>query len=76
MSSEAQKRANKNYRNKIKPLTFAVQYNTDKIEGERLKQYLQDRGQTANSYIKAVIKSDLDSKGIPYPNDDNEVNNN
>ncbi len=36
-------------------------------EAARLKQYLQDSGQAANSYIKSLIKADLDSKNINYP---------
>ena len=36
-------------------------------ENERLKRYLEQSGISANSYIKGLIKADLDSKGIPYP---------
>lgn len=34
------------------------------IDGERVKAYLEQTGQSANSYIKALIKADLDSKGF------------
>ena len=66
-STEAQKRANKTYREKHKPIQITVQYKTDKNEGLRLKQYLSDNGLTANQYLKSLIKRDLDSKGIAYP---------
>lgn len=69
-STEAQKEANRRYREKHKPIQISVQYKTDKNEGLRLKQYLLNNGQSANSYIKALVKADLDSKGIPYPNND------
>lgn len=32
------------------------------IDGERVKAYLEQTGQSANSYIKALIKADLDAK--------------
>ena len=66
--TEAQKKASKKYREKVKPIQFAVQYKTaDKPDGERLKAYLAATGQTANSYIKSLIRADLDAKNIPYP---------
>lgn len=34
------------------------------IDGERVKAYLEQTGQSANSYIKALIKADLDAKGF------------
>lgn len=47
---------------------FKVQYRLCDIEeGKRLKVYLAQTGMSANSYIKGLIKADLDSKGIPYP---------
>lgn len=50
---------------KKKCLQFKVQYNLkDNKDGERLKAYLKETGQSANSYIKGLIKSDLDSKGF------------
>lgn len=65
MSSEAQKKAYKKYNEK--KINFAVVYTpTDAIEGKRLKSYLAQSGQSANSYIKSLIKTDLDSKGIEY----------
>ena len=47
---------------------FKVQYRLCDInDGKRLKAYLRDSGQSANSYIKRLIKADLDEKGIAYP---------
>ena len=66
--TDAQKAANKRYRDKHKPIQFTIQYKTtDRPDGERLREYLSDTGQTANAYIKALIKRDLDAQGIPYP---------
>lgn len=48
-----------------KCLQYKVQYRLKDIgEGERLKEYLQKSGQSANSYIKELIKNDLNSKGF------------
>ena len=65
--TDAQKKASKKYRDKKQLITATVQYNTDIIEGERLKAYLAATGQTANAYIKSLIRADLDTKNIPYP---------
>lgn len=63
MRSEALKRAQQkqnSYR-----IQFSVNYRlTDIQEGQRLKSYLETTGQSANSYLKELIKKDLDSKGI------------
>lgn len=66
MSTDAQKQAYKRYR--TKKLNFAISYSpTDKIEGLRLQAYLAQTGQSANAYLKSIIKADLDGKGIAYP---------
>ena len=66
MSTDAQKQAYKRYR--AKKLNFAISYSpTDKIEGLRLQAYLAQSGQSANAYLKSLVKADLDSKGIAYP---------
>lgn len=57
-SKESQAR----YRKKC--INFAVKYTPKEDDGQRLKEYLQDTGQTANSYIKSLIKQDLDQKGV------------
>lgn len=60
------KKSQADYKKKLKQ--FKVQYNLqDNIEGLRLQKYLADTGQSANSYIKELIKKDLDEKGISYP---------
>lgn len=74
--TEADRKADKTYRERHKPIQLSVQYKTeDKIDGLRIKKYLANTGQSANAYIKALIKSDLDAKGIPYPdvNDGDET---
>lgn len=56
-------KAQKKYREKT--LQVTVKYTpTDIKEGQRIKAYLQSTGQSANSYIKSLIKSDLDQKGF------------
>ena len=63
------------YRRKI--AQFKAEYSLseeDKREALRIRAYLAETGQSANSYIKALIKRDLDKKGILYPDstDQNE----
>ena len=64
MSTEAQKKANRAYRERHKPIQLSVQYKTDKNEGLRIKKYLEKTGQSANAYIKSLIKKDLDEKNF------------
>lgn len=53
------------YKKKI--TQFKVQYSlNDAQEGKRVKEYLAQTGQSANSYIKSLIKKDLDSKSVSY----------
>ncbi len=48
-----------------KTMNFAVKYYpTDIADGKRLKKYLEETGQSANAYIKQLIKKDMDEKGI------------
>lgn len=50
-----------------KRIPFSIGYTPADInEGKRLKAYLAQTGMSANSYIKGLIKADLDSKGISY----------
>lgn len=64
----SQKKADKKYSEKT--MNFAIKYTpTDIEDGKRLKAYLAETGQSANSYIKELVKRDLDSKDIPYPNE-------
>ena len=50
--------------------TYAIKYSLylseENKENERLKQYLERNNISANSYIKGLIKRDLDSKNVPY----------
>lgn len=63
MSTEAQKRAQRKYSQKR--MLFSATYNANEIkEGQRLKDYLETTEQSANSYLKELIRKDLDSKGI------------
>ncbi len=60
---EQNRKAVKKYSEKT--LTFAVKYYPTDIEyGKKLKEYLADTGKSVNSYLKELIKADLDSKGI------------
>jgi len=67
MTSDAQKKAYKTYNQKS--IQLAVNYRpTDIQDGERVKAYLEQTGQSANSYIKQLIKADLDAKGFNVNN--------
>ena len=67
--TEAQKKADKRYREKNQIITKSVSYKKDDIiEGKRLLLYLEQSGKSANSYIKELIKNDLDSKGFTIDN--------
>ena len=57
------KKAQSTYDKKV--IQFKTKYGLSEIqEGERVKAYLDQTGQSANSYIKGLIKRDLDSKGF------------
>lgn len=59
------KKADENYRKKTK--AFAIKYfATDISEGKRLQAYLDSTGVSANSYLKELVKRDLDNKQVPY----------
>ena len=56
---------------------MAIKYTLGELqESDRLRAYLASTGQSANSYIKKLIKQDLDSKGVPYPDSDSNTDNN
>lgn len=62
MQTDAQKRAQK--KADAKSIQYAVKYRLNDIEeGNRLKTYLEDNNISANSYLKRLIKEDLDNKG-------------
>lgn len=57
------KKSQADYKKKLKQ--FKVQYNLqDNVEGLRLQKYLDNSGVSANSYLKELIKKDLDEKRI------------
>lgn len=62
--TEAEKRAQKKYNEKTITIAASYKPGTDLKEGERIKAYLASVRQSANSYIKELIKADLDSKGF------------
>ena len=65
--TENQKAAQKRYRERKKYINIGLTFKGDIAEGARVKQYLATTGQTANAYIKALIKADLEAKGVPMP---------
>lgn len=74
MASDAQKKAFKKYNTKSIILSCSYRPGTDIQEGERVKDYLAETGQSANAYIKKLIKDDLDKKGfmMDIPEDDKD----
>lgn len=62
--TESQKKAQKKYNEKTIAVAVSYKPGTDIKDGERLKAYLTQTGQSANSYIKGLIKADLDAKGF------------
>ena len=57
-------KAQKKYNEKTILVAASYKPNTDLADGQRVKAYLQQTGQSANAYIKSLIKADLDSKGF------------
>lgn len=56
------KESQKKYKEKVRQ--YKVQYGLQDQDGERVKAYLEQTGQSANAYIKNLIKADLDAKGF------------
>lgn len=61
-------KAQKKYNEKTILIAASYKPNTDLADGQRVKAYLEQTGQSANSYIKALIKADLDAKGFSVDN--------
>ena len=62
---ESNSKAVKKYSKKTK--SFALKYYaTDIEEALRLSKYLEVNDISCNSYLKQLVKEDLDSKGIDY----------
>lgn len=56
-------KSQKKYNNKCR--RYGIKYMPNEYEDvNRLENYLKDTKQSINGYIKALIKNDLDSKGI------------
>lgn len=52
-------------RYKKKIVQYSIKYSLqEQKESDRLKAFLEQSGQSANSYIKGLIKADLDSRGF------------
>ena len=65
MKSDAQKRAQDKY-NKKRVVVSTTFRENDMKEYNSLKKYLEMNNLSVNSYLKDLIKRDLDSKGITY----------
>lgn len=68
--SEAAKRAQKKYNEKTITIAASYKPGTDLLEGKRVKAYILQSGKTTNSYIKELIKNDLDNKGFNLTEND------
>ncbi len=53
------------YNQKCNSIGVKFTLNEEK-EYNRLKRYVEENDMSVNSYVKKLIKNDLDSKGIPY----------
>ena len=64
--TESQKKYEKKRMQECKNYTIKYRLYLEKElhENNRLKTYLEQTGQTANSYIKELIKKDFDNKGF------------
>lgn len=68
--TESQKKYEKKRMQDCKTYTtkYRLYLDNEKNEQQRLEKYLEQTGQSANSYIKSLIKADLDSKGFSVDN--------
>lgn len=70
--NQAQREAQKRYRNKGSKKIFALTYTpTDMNDAKRLMSYIDTLDISTNAYLKGLVKKDLDEKGIPYPQESN-----
>lgn len=66
--------ADDNYRKKYKYI--GLKYTISEIpEYERIKSYCNNNGLSIQGYIKALIKADLDTKNIPYTDNQGDYEN-
>lgn len=64
-------KSQKTYNNKC--YRFSIKFvPSEHDEVQRFKRYIEESGQSANAYIKNLIKHDLDSKGVKYPVNDGD----
>lgn len=63
--TESQKKYEKKRAKEYK--NVSARYRISDIELIRLERYLESTGMSNNAYIQMLIKRDLDSKGIAYP---------
>ena len=68
-TSEATLKAIKKYNQKSKFINIKYTPNATN-EYERINQYCKDNNLSMQGYIKNLIKMDLDSKNVPYPDID------
>lgn len=66
------KKSTKKYNEKTIIIAASYKPGTVLKDGERIKVYLEQTGQSANSYIKSLIKADLDAKGFSIDNADTD----
>ena len=58
-------KSQKTYNNKC--YRFSIKFvPSEHDEVQRFKRYIEESGQSANAYIKELIRRDLDEKGIEY----------
>lgn len=75
--TESQKKYEKKRMQNCKSYTtkYRLYIDGERIEQERLEKYLYQTGQSANAYIKGLIKDDLDRKGFTIDTDDTDIDN-
>lgn len=63
--TESQKKYEKKRMQSCK--SYTIKYTPKEMnESNRLQRYLNSTGLSANTYLKELVKKDLDSKGIEY----------
>ena len=63
--TESQKKYEKKRMQSCK--SYTIKYTPKEInESDRLQRYLNSTGLSANAYLKELVRRDLDSKGIGY----------
>ena len=63
--TESQKKYEKKRMQSCK--SYTIKYTPKEMnESNRLQRYLNSTGLSANTYLKELVKKDLDSKGIRY----------